>query len=88
MKPVVEGIGLDWKAQRIKLSPVEGISSPTEKLNKGHIPSVNKFSCHLMVTTGKDGKKYEMLCMPITKLNGWLFSINPNKIPNPDVRQR
>ncbi|MBF0786087.1 hypothetical protein E4T80_11495 [Muribacter muris] len=39
-----------------------------------------KFSCGHMTTTGKDGKKYEMLCIPIKKLNGWLFSLNPNKV--------
>ncbi|MDG4948430.1 phage antirepressor N-terminal domain-containing protein [Actinobacillus equuli subsp. haemolyticus] len=46
-----------------------------------------KFSCVHMPTTGKDGKKYEMLCMPIKKLNGWLFSINPNKV-RADLKQR
>lgn len=46
-----------------------------------------KFSCGHMTTTGKDGKKYEMLCIPIKKLNGWLFSLNPNKV-RPDLKQR
>ena len=46
-----------------------------------------KFSCVHMTTTGKDGKKYEMLCMPIKKLNGWLFSINPNKV-RADLKER
>lgn len=39
-----------------------------------------KFSCVDMYTTGKDGKTYQMLCMPLRKLNGWLFSINPEKV--------
>ncbi|WP_238332887.1 phage antirepressor N-terminal domain-containing protein, partial [Mannheimia haemolytica] len=42
--------------------------------------SKEKFSCTHMKTTGSDGKTYEMLCMPIKKLNGWLFSINPEKV--------
>ncbi|MGX2956454.1 phage antirepressor N-terminal domain-containing protein [Ursidibacter arcticus] len=46
-----------------------------------------KFSCGHMTTTGKDGKQYEMLCMPIKKLNGWLFSINPNKVRS-DLKER
>lgn len=46
-----------------------------------------KFSCVHMPTTGKDGKQYEMLCMPIKKLNGWLFSINPNKVRS-DLKER
>jgi uncharacterized protein YuzE len=30
-----------------------------------------KFSCCHMTTTGKDGKDYEMLCVPLGQLNGW-----------------
>ncbi|WP_065237114.1 phage antirepressor N-terminal domain-containing protein, partial [Gallibacterium genomosp. 3] len=49
--------------------------------------SKDKFSCTHMKTTGSDGKTYEMLCMPIRKLNGWLFSINPEKV-RPDLKDR
>lgn len=54
-----------------------------QKLNK----QMEKFSCVHMYTTADDGKKYEMLCMPIKKLNGWLFSINPNKV-RADLKER
>lgn len=54
-----------------------------QKLNK----QKEKFSCVHMPTTGKDGKQYEMLCMPIKKLNGWLFSINPNKVRS-DLKEK
>ena len=30
-----------------------------------------------MTTTGQDGKQYEMICIPLSYLNGWLFRINP-----------
>lgn len=33
-----------------------------------------------IVTTGKDGKQYSMLCMPLKKLFGWLMTISPNKV--------
>ncbi|MGC6324185.1 phage antirepressor N-terminal domain-containing protein [Pasteurella multocida] len=46
-----------------------------------------KFSCRLMSTTGSDGKTYEMLCMPLKKLNGWLFSINPEKVRS-DLKEK
>lgn len=49
--------------------------------------SKEKFSCTHMKTTGNDGKTYEMLCMPLKKLNGWLFSINPNKV-RADLKER
>lgn len=39
-----------------------------------------KFSCRHISTTGKDGKNYQMLCIPVKKLNGWLFSINPERV--------
>lgn len=70
MRPVVEGIGMDWAKQSVKLNNDKG-----------------RFNCCLMSTVASDGKNREMLCMPISKLNGWLFSINPNKIPNLDVRK-
>ncbi|QLB40790.1 phage antirepressor N-terminal domain-containing protein [Mannheimia pernigra] len=49
--------------------------------------SKGKFSCTHMKTTGSDGKTYEMLCMPLKKLNGWLFSINPEKV-RPDLKEK
>lgn len=39
-----------------------------------------KFSCCHMTSTGNDGKKYEMLCLPVRQLNGWLYGINANKV--------
>jgi hypothetical protein len=63
MRPIVEGIGLDWAGQQKKLSN-----------NK------DKFSCRDMSTTGSDGKTYKMLCIPLKKLNGYLFSINADKV--------
>jgi len=30
-----------------------------------------------MTATGQDGKQYEMICIPLSYLNGWLFRINP-----------
>lgn len=34
----------------------------------------------IMTTTAGDGKKYEMVCLPLRKLAAWLYSINPNKV--------
>ncbi|PIT34479.1 phage antirepressor N-terminal domain-containing protein [Snodgrassella alvi] len=33
-----------------------------------------------IITTGKDGKNYKMLCLPLRKLFGWLMTINPDKV--------
>jgi len=46
-----------------------------------------KFNCVHMDTVAQDGKRREMLSMPIKKLNGWLFSVNPNKIQDKNKRR-
>ena len=63
MRPIVEGIGLEWSSQRLKLSN-----------NKG------KFNCVDINTVAADNKPRQMLCIPLKKLNGYLFSINPEKV--------
>lgn len=49
--------------------------------------SKEKFNCCHMTTVAEDGKLREMLCMPLKKLNGWLFSINPEKV-RPDLKEK
>ncbi len=63
MKPVVEGMGLDWKTQY-------------RKLQAGRFKSVMV----MMTTTGSDGKTYEMSCLPLRKLAGWLMSVHASKV--------
>ncbi|WP_075167064.1 phage antirepressor N-terminal domain-containing protein [Acinetobacter indicus] len=67
MRPIVENMGLDWKAQLVKIK---------QRFNSvvGEI-----------TTTGKDGKQYKMLCLPLKKLFGWLMTISPNKV-KPELR--
>ena len=62
-----------------------GLSWGTQK--RKLIEQQEKFSWVHMNSTGADGKTYEMLCMPLKKLNGWLFSINPEKV-RPDLKDR
>lgn len=59
MKPLVEGIGLDWKKQQelIKRDPV--LSSVAT----------------ITGVTGNDGKTYQMVCLPVHYINGWLFKV-------------
>ncbi|KAF1025903.1 MAG: hypothetical protein GAK37_02767 [Pseudomonas sp.] len=51
------------------------------KLTSGRFCSV----ITMIVTTGTDGKQYEMACLPLRKLSGWLMSIHPNKV-RPELR--
>lgn len=39
-----------------------------------------RFSCTVIRSTGTDGKRYEMMCIPLAELNGWLYGINPNRV--------
>lgn len=57
--------------------------SQSIKLNKNK----EKFNCFDIETVGADGKIRQMLCMPIKKLNGWLFSINPEKVRS-DLKEK
>ena len=40
-----------------------------------------RFSRQDIMLVASDGKKYAMFCIPLDQLNGWLFSINSNKVP-------
>jgi hypothetical protein len=64
MKPIVEGLGLDWtrQLQKLKADPVLG----PEVYNIRGIPSA--------------GGAQTMVCLPEERLQGWLFKINPNKV--------
>lgn len=44
----------------------------------------DKFGC-CDITTPSAGGEQRSLCIPLRKLNGWLFSINPNKV-RADIR--
>jgi len=50
------------------------------------IMSDQKFNCVHMYTVGADGKKYEMLAIPVRQLTGWLYSINAKKVRE-DLRE-
>ncbi|EMM0439338.1 phage antirepressor N-terminal domain-containing protein [Citrobacter freundii] len=50
-------------------------ASQTVKLNKDR----EKYGCCDIAIPSKGGIQ-NMLCIPLRKLNGWLFSINPNKV--------
>ncbi|MEI7006032.1 phage antirepressor N-terminal domain-containing protein, partial [Pectobacterium parmentieri] len=45
-----------------------------------------KFGCR-DISTPTNGGFQKMLCIPLRKLNGWLFSINPEKVRD-DIREK
>jgi len=64
IKPICEALGITDRPQREKIS-----SHPI-------LSSVGTLS----ILTGKDGKEYEMFCLPFKYIFGWLFTINPNNV--------
>lgn len=71
MKPICENIGLSWEPQLLRIKRDNVLSS----------------TMIVMIIVAEDGKKREMICLPIEYLNGWLFSINPNKV-RADLKER
>lgn len=61
MKPIIEGMGLNWDSQHTE------------------IRSTQKYSDIEVPLQTPDGFQ-KMLCIPLTKLSGWLFSINPETV--------
>lgn len=59
MKPIVEAMGLDWKKQHALI----------------HRDPVLSSTVTVTGVVAEDGKKREMVCLPLDYLNGWLFKI-------------
>ena len=64
VKPICENLGLAWSSQRTKIV-------------ENHV--LNE-SMTIINTVAEDGKNREMVCLPIDMINGWLFTISPNKV--------
>lgn len=70
MRPICENIGLSWSSQLQRMNRDDVLNSVVFMIN----------------TTGNDGKTYEMICLPIQYLNGWLFGIDTNRV-KPEIKQ-
>lgn len=68
MKPIVEGMGLDWKSQFDKIK---------QRFAKGMVE----------IPIPTLGGLQQMLCLPLRKLAGWLYTIHVNKV-RPELRER
>ncbi|MDG6355977.1 phage antirepressor N-terminal domain-containing protein, partial [Glaesserella parasuis] len=65
---------------------VEALGLSWSTQNRKLENSKDKFGC-VHMNTPTNGGMQTMLCMPLKKLNGWLFSINPEKV-RPDLKDR
>ena len=64
IKPICTAIGVAYERQYTKIQEDEILSSVIT----------------LRVTTGADGKQYEMVSLPLMYIYGWLFTINPKNV--------
>ena len=64
IKPICEALGIDRKRQQDKIKEHPILSSVGG----------------LQPLTGADGKQYEMFCLPMKYVFGWLFTINPANV--------
>lgn len=70
IKPICEALGIAFEPQFSKIKNDEILGSVVT----------------LSVTTGTDGKKYEMSTIPFKFVFGWLFTINPKNV-RPEARE-
>lgn len=64
IKPICTALGIDDKRQRDKIQEDDILASV------GGLRS----------STGADGKQYEMYCLPLEYIYGWIFTINPKNV--------
>lgn len=64
IKPICTALGVAFQSQNNKIKEHKILSSVVT----------------LSITTGTDGKQYEMVCLPLKFIYGWLFSINPSNV--------
>lgn len=64
MRPVVEGMGLAWQSQHVKLTEDKDRFCVTE----------------IVTQMPGDDQRRTVVCMPLRRLFGWLMTISPNKV--------
>jgi hypothetical protein len=70
IKPICKALGIAYSSQIQKIKEDEILNSVVLLSN----------------TTGPDGKSYEMTCLPLKYIFGWLFTINPENV-NPEIKE-
>jgi hypothetical protein len=72
VKPIVEGMGLNWEPQRQRIQ---------------RDPILSKGTSMIKVPFGRGGPQ-EMVCLPLDLIHGWLFTIDSNRIKAPEIREK
>ncbi|MBI6181109.1 phage antirepressor N-terminal domain-containing protein [Serratia proteamaculans] len=75
--PAVMRNGVAYVAMRPVCENI-GLDWPSQTVKLKRM--TGKFNCCDITTVAADGKMRDVLCIPLRKLNGWLFSVNPEKV--------
>ena len=72
--------------QYVSIAPICNFIGLSANRQKAKLKSDPTYEAKLLKVQTKGGGQ-EVFCIPLDKLNGWLFSINPNKT-KPEVREK
>ncbi|EFO33904.1 phage antirepressor protein [Roseibium sp. TrichSKD4] len=72
LKPIVEAMGMKWEGQRQRVS---------------RDPILSEGTCIMQVPFGRGGEQ-KTLCLKLELINGWLFTVDSNRIKDEHVRER
>lgn len=65
VRPICEALGIDYRKQFDRIKADRKLS---------------QLVTHTVTNSNKDGKNYEMFCLPLKYIFGWLFSIDESKV--------
>jgi len=71
VKPLCDNFRIDWSSQFKKLNSDQIFSSVIA----------------MIATTGTDGKRYEMICLPLEVFPMWLARIDTRRVKNPQAKE-
>lgn len=71
IRPIVEALGLDWASQFTRIKRHPVLSATVV----------------VTTTVAEDGKNREMMFLPLSMLNGWLFGVSVNRV-KPELRDK
>ena len=72
LKPIVEGMGLNWEPQRQRVQ---------------RDPVLSKGASMIKVPLGRGGPR-EMVCLPLELIHGWLFTIDSSRVKAQETREK
>lgn len=76
--------GTEWVSVR---SIASSIGLHVESQQRKLLKNQEKFSCSLKGVTASDGKTYSTYCIPVEKVPGWLFTVNPDRV-KPEAKEQ